>query len=146
MSIPFEEPEEWPAQLPPFLTTGGFGFAPDGRLWVERTTPNADAQRQYDVLDEQGQLVQRVHAPPGRRLAGFGRRSIYLIRRDDLDLEYVERYSFSFIRRETATPRRVVRRRQRTSTRPPDCASSNTHFPRRGLRPLATAGEVGGLA
>jgi hypothetical protein len=99
MSIPFEEPEEWPTYLPPFLTTGGFGFAPDGKLWVERTTRTADGHGQYDVIDERGQLVQRVYGPAARRFAGFGRQAIYLIRKNDMDLEYLERFSLPFTQR-----------------------------------------------
>jgi len=62
-----------------------------GRLWIERAVGAHDLPL-VDVVDERGLLVRRIRLPAGRRLAGFGRASVYLVRKDDVDLQYLERY------------------------------------------------------
>jgi hypothetical protein len=46
----------------------------------------------FEVVDGQGVVRARVVLPPNTRLQGFGNRSIYLVRRDALGLEWVQRY------------------------------------------------------
>ena len=87
-----EQPEKWPEYLPPFLRYRGMArIAPDGRLWVQRTTAAGDPPT-FDVFDPDGQRIEQVTLPYGRRLVGFGERSVYAVSRDELDLEYLERY------------------------------------------------------
>lgn len=88
---PFREPSEWPDVLPPFLATAVVQFDVDGDLWIERTT-DAGAPAAYDVIRRDGSVRGHVVLPAGRRLAGFGREDVYLVRRDEFDLEYLERY------------------------------------------------------
>lgn len=83
-------PSEWPDFLPPFLS-GAVHFAADGDLWIERTVP-AGQPPVFDVLDRTASVTHQVRLPAGRRLLGFGRDALYLVLRDDVDLEYVERY------------------------------------------------------
>ena len=83
------EPAEWPEYLPPFLGKAAL-FAPDGRLWVQRTT-EAGAPPAYDVVDRAGRNVERVLLPARSRVAGFGNGSIYLVTVDDVDLEHLYR-------------------------------------------------------
>jgi hypothetical protein len=66
-------------------------FASDGMLWVQRTTPVGEPPT-FDVIDETGQVVEQVKLPHRRRLVGFGAGTIYAVRIDDVDLEYLERY------------------------------------------------------
>jgi hypothetical protein len=66
-------------------------FASDGRLWVKRTVP-AGEPTVFDVIDRSGRVVEQVMLPVGRRLVGFGARDVYLVFRDGVDLEYLERY------------------------------------------------------
>jgi hypothetical protein len=87
---PVVEPLEWPEYLPPFLDRA-LRFAPDGMLWVERTVP-ADAAPVHDVIDAEGRVSYRVSLPKKTRLVGFGANSAYLVRIDDDDLEYLQRY------------------------------------------------------
>ena len=87
-----EQTEKWPEYLPPFLRHRGIArIAPDGRLWVQRTTP-ADDPPTFDVFDSEGRRIEQVTLPHGRRLIGFGRRTVYAVSRDELDLEYLERF------------------------------------------------------
>lgn len=77
-----------PRFKPPFDGPSTFR-APDGRVWVHRTTPAADSTARYDVLDSGGRLLARVAFPARTRLAGFGKGVLYMVRRDEDDLEYL---------------------------------------------------------
>ncbi|MHB1225757.1 MAG: NHL repeat-containing protein [Gemmatimonadaceae bacterium] len=85
------EPDQWPEWKPPFLA-GAAMVATDGRLWVQRTTPAGDDVPRYDIFDGFGRLVARATLPSASRLVGFGRNSAYVVRKDENDLEYLERY------------------------------------------------------
>jgi hypothetical protein len=84
------EPADWPRYLPPFLGDAAT-FAPDGHLWVQRTTPEEHPPT-FDVFDTDGDRVGQVTLPHGRRLLGFGKGTLYAVARDEFDLEYLERY------------------------------------------------------
>jgi hypothetical protein len=49
----------------------------DGNLWVRTTTPS-DGGAIYAVINDQGQLVDRVMLPYGRVISGFGTGVVYL--------------------------------------------------------------------
>jgi hypothetical protein len=89
-----EEPTDWPEYMPPFLASGTVTFAPDGLLWVARTTA-AGAPATFDLIDGAGKVTQRVVLPKKTRLVGFGSGTVYLARSDDDDLQYLQRYRFS---------------------------------------------------
>ena len=89
-AIPHRVEPEWPKYLPPFLS-GAVHFASDGMLWVQRTTP-VDQPPTFDIIDRAGRVVEQVKLPQRRRLVGFGTGTVYLVRIDDVDLEYLERY------------------------------------------------------
>lgn len=92
-----QDPAEWPEYLPPFLANAA-RFAPDGRLWIRRTTP-ADEPPTYDVIDGNGRVVERVLLPKRTRLAGFGTGVVYAVRSDEDDLQYLQRYRFAMAER-----------------------------------------------
>jgi hypothetical protein len=48
--------------------------------------------RVYDVFDGTGKLARHVMLPDDTRLVGFGKNSVYLVRIDDDDLQWLERY------------------------------------------------------
>ena len=52
---PVFEPVQWPTFLPPFLDNAGH-FAPDGTLWIKRTTKAGDPSM-YDVVDHRAIVV-----------------------------------------------------------------------------------------
>lgn len=81
---------EWPEFMPPFVPNAVL-VAPNGEMWVERSIAHGSA-RQFDVFGPDARLARRVILPPRRRLVGLGRSAIYLVRVDDLDLEWLERY------------------------------------------------------
>lgn len=87
-----EKPQTaWPERLPPFLANAA-SFAPDGMLWVKRTTV-AGAPPRYDVIDPAGRLVRQVVLPLRSRVVGFGKASVYVSRYDQDDLQYLQRYA-----------------------------------------------------
>lgn len=82
----------WPATKPPFV---GNALSVDGagRLWVLRTTPHTMTQMQYDVFDATAKLIMTVTLPPKTRVAGFGRKSVYLAFSDEDDLLHLQRFA-----------------------------------------------------
>ena len=64
---------------------------PNNQIWVQRYMP-AGAPPTYDVIDATGKVIQRVVLPKSTRLLGFGAGTVYLVRNDEDDLQYVQRY------------------------------------------------------
>jgi hypothetical protein len=46
----------------------------------------------YDIINGQGKLVERVQLPPRTKLVGFGVSTVYVVRLDQDDLQYLQRY------------------------------------------------------
>jgi hypothetical protein len=93
-AIPEWARAQLPRFKPPFVGSSVL-TAPDGRIWVKRTGETTDSSARYDVLDVSGRLVTIVVLPPWNQLAGFGRASLYLIRRDSLGTEHLGRLPFT---------------------------------------------------
>jgi len=88
----YSEPTEWPEYLPPYL--GNPVFASNGLLWIPRATADGMlATPLYDIIDGKGKLVERVKLPARTRLVGFGSNSVYVVRLDEDDLQYLQRHS-----------------------------------------------------
>jgi hypothetical protein len=81
----------WPEVKPPFPFSGVLAGT-DGRLWVLRHGRAGDPRVHYDVIDRQGAVAVRVDVPNGCRIVGFGARSIYVVRKDADDLQYLQRF------------------------------------------------------
>lgn len=81
---------EWPNTMPPFRA-GRTVVAPDGNVWVERYV-SADARPIIDVFDPRGEKVTEIELPLGRRVVSFGANHVYLVRKDEVDLRWLERY------------------------------------------------------
>jgi len=91
-----QDPENWGDEyMPPFLQSQTpLQFSDDGHLWVRRTGPAGMAPT-YDVFDRGGNLVQKVVLPQRTRVIGFGNGTVYTIRMDEDDLQYLQRHKFS---------------------------------------------------
>jgi predicted small lipoprotein YifL len=86
-----EERLDWPQFLPPFLRRA-LRFAPDGKLWVQRTGP-ADMPPTFDIIDANAGVTQKVVLPVRTRLVGFGSNgAMYVVRTDNDDLQHLQRY------------------------------------------------------
>ncbi len=78
-------PDELPAMRP-----NGVHCGPANRAWVERYV-DADQPPRIDVFDQTGTRIQRFDLPMGARIVGFGDESVYVVVRDQFDLEYLTR-------------------------------------------------------
>lgn len=83
--------DDWPAFMPPFVAQAAEA-RPNGDLWVKRTQKVGNAEPLYDVFDGTGRVIGQVVLPAKTTLIGFGRESVYLIRYDQDDLQYLQRY------------------------------------------------------
>lgn len=82
---------DWPEFVPPFLSTAATS-RPNGELWVLRSRKPGDDVPVYDVFDASGRVIGKVALPAKSRLVGFGNGTVYLIRLDEDDLQYLQRY------------------------------------------------------
>jgi hypothetical protein len=82
---------DWPEVKPPFSFSATLAGV-DGRLWVQRYSPASDSRTRYDIIDRQGIVVARVDVPNAGRIVGFGAKSIYVVRKDEDDLQYLQRF------------------------------------------------------
>lgn len=89
--MPSEDPE-WPETMPPFTGRDAVRVTPEGEAWVSRTVKGAAPTPMYDVFDGTGKLIRRVTLRPGSRVVGFGKGTVYVVRMDEDDLQYLERY------------------------------------------------------
>ena len=78
------------AITPGFAGGGAVRADADDELWI-RTTTIVDGRAVYDVVDRQGQLVDRLQLPAFRTVAGFGPGVVYLAVKDTAGAVHVER-------------------------------------------------------
>lgn len=88
---------DWPGVMPPFLAGTSFPASgaiarPNGEVWVQRTQKPGIDTPLYDVFDASGRVIGHVVLPAKTRLLGFGQGTVYLVRTDDDDLQYLQRY------------------------------------------------------
>jgi len=81
---------EWPEAKPPFVASG-VRVTPEGDAWVQHSVAAGDAPI-FDVFGADGHLKERVTLPVGREVVGFGRAHVYVVLRDEFDLQWLERY------------------------------------------------------
>jgi hypothetical protein len=81
---------EWPETKPAFRSSG-VRVSWAGDAWVERHVPAGEA-RTFDVFGPDGNLKARVQLPEDRELVAFGDGAVYLIRLDEFDFNWLERY------------------------------------------------------
>lgn len=78
---------------PAFFGTSSVFASPEGEVWVLRTRPANDHTPVYDVFDASGRLARKVSLAPGSRVVGFGGQSVYVVRTDEDDLEYLQKFA-----------------------------------------------------
>ena len=87
---------DFPDVKPPFVEEfvgRSAMLSADGELWVSRALSAGAASASADVFDSAGRLVRHVTFPSTHRVAGFGKRTVYLVRTDDDGLQWLERYA-----------------------------------------------------
>ncbi len=92
MNIPRPDVDEmeWPDVKPAF-PRGAVNVTPEGEAWVQRYVEFGEPQT-FDVFDASGRRVRQVVLPEGRRFIGFGEGTLYAVRVDEDDLQWLERY------------------------------------------------------
>ncbi len=88
---PLQPLTEWPDVMPPFLAQAAIA-RPNGQVWVRRTQRPGSGGSLYDVFDGAGRVIGHVVLPPKTQLLGFGQGTVYLVRLDEDDLQYLQRY------------------------------------------------------
>jgi hypothetical protein len=86
---------EWAEDFPAFRPDRAL-ISPEGTLWVERWLP-AHRIPEMDVFNSEGVQLGSVDLPEGRQIIGFGSTpdgdpAVYLVRTDEFDLKWLERY------------------------------------------------------
>ena len=81
---------QWPETKPPFAPRS-VRVDPLGHVWVERYVA-AGERPVVDVFDGSAERVGVVTIPVDCSVGGFGDGTVYLIRRDDLGFQWLERY------------------------------------------------------
>jgi len=82
---------EWPEYKAPFPQNAAFA-RPNGELWVAQARKASDKTPKYHVFDGQGKLLGTIVLPESTRLVGFGNGTVYTVRIDDDDLQYLRRH------------------------------------------------------
>ena len=94
-------PVPWPSHVPPFLTgrlrttaPGGTALrpAPGGMLLILRTPTLEAPGNRYDLIDRSGALRGVFRLPADQNIAGFGPSSLYVVRKDAMDLQTLSRH------------------------------------------------------
>jgi hypothetical protein len=83
-------PQKWVEVLPPYRDNAFVEFDPTGVLWIQRTTFGREGAR-YDLVSDRGELVGAVQLDSAHAIVGFGRKDVYVVRRDADDLEFLQR-------------------------------------------------------
>jgi hypothetical protein len=85
------EPEAWATHKPP-LRDAVIRVDSRDRAWVPVHDADAHLGARFDLLDRDGRRIDAIRIPRGERLVGFGRGTLFTVRRDDDDLSYLRRY------------------------------------------------------
>ncbi len=88
--IPDVDRIEWPETLP-LIRPGRVVATPDGFLWTERYVLPGHTPV-IDVFNREGAKTAEIALPVDRRVVGFGAGTVYLARKDETGLEWLERY------------------------------------------------------
>ncbi len=82
----------FPSLFPAFAGRESVRIDPEGAVWIARAHSVADLTSLYDVFDATARRQAEAHLRARSRIVGFGDGVIYVARRDDDDLEHLERY------------------------------------------------------
>ena len=83
------EPRTWAANKPPYAALLS---SPDGHLCVTLSQPPGTKTAKFDVLNSSGAPIAQVVLAPDERLVGLGRGTVYTVRKDADDLQYLREY------------------------------------------------------
>ena len=88
------DPGRFPRFVPPF--EGDYlPAAPWGDVWVRVDVLSGPTLTVFDVFDEEGNHLRRVSLKGDARVVGYGSSVVYVARKDEYDLEWLEQYAGS---------------------------------------------------
>ena len=82
----------FPSSFPAFAGRESVRIDPEGAVWIARAHSVSDTTSLYDVFDAMARRQAEARFPARSRIVGFGDGVIYVARRDEDDLEHLERY------------------------------------------------------
>lgn len=88
----------WPRVVPPYDESGVLHVTPEGMLAINRLPTANNRQGRVDIVDRTGALRAVVMLDERERIIGFGAASVYVVRSDEDDLEYLRRHTWSLSR------------------------------------------------
>ncbi len=96
-AVPASRRREFPAsafpdRMPPFERHVLPASSERGELWIKRATPWDDTETVIDVVGRDGRLARRIRIPGDVRVVAVTDDHAYLARKDEVDLEWLERY------------------------------------------------------
>lgn len=96
-AVPASRRREFPAsafpdRMPPFERHVLPASSERGELWIKRTTPWDATETVIDVVGRDGRLARRIRIPGDVRVVAVTDDHAYLARKDEVDLEWLERY------------------------------------------------------
>jgi hypothetical protein len=80
----------WPDHKPAFVSNGVW-VTPEGDVWVQRYV-SAGEPVWFDVFGADAALKGKVTLPAGRNVVGIGESAVYVVRTDELGLQWLEMY------------------------------------------------------
>jgi len=83
----------FPSSFPAFAGRESMRIDPHGAVWIARSHSISDPTSLYDVFDSNARRHAEAHLKAQSRIVGFGDGVIYVARRDNDDLEHLERYT-----------------------------------------------------
>ncbi|MEO5799574.1 MAG: hypothetical protein ABIZ70_11570 [Gemmatimonadales bacterium] len=89
------EPAKWAATKAAYTNIIS---SPDGLLWVSLSGPTGSRVQRFDVLNGTGALLAHVQLASGESIVGWGHGTIYTIRMDDDDLQYLRRHTLPVLK------------------------------------------------
>lgn len=91
---PVESPDvlvDWPESIPPFAANMMVGSA-DGRLLLRHEKTADHLETIYDVVNRHGTLEKQLTLPENAWIVGFGATSVYVVVRDENDVQRLQRH------------------------------------------------------
>jgi hypothetical protein len=86
------DPGRFPRFVPPF--SGDYiPAAPWGNVWVKVDPLSGHSLTVFDIFDGEGNHLRRISLEGDARVVGFGSSVVYIARKDEYDLEWLEQYA-----------------------------------------------------
>lgn len=84
---------DWPDVMPPYMSNG-LVEGPHGLLLVQKQASADYPDPRYDVIDRRGTLRGQITLPAGQRIVASGVNALYIVAKDEDDIERLRRYAW----------------------------------------------------